>query len=699
METLRDSEALSVEGLQRVWWLFPIYRERPTELDELLTASLSALSEEASSGQQSQEGATTNQEGTSTDGESADGSTSGESDTPEQKSPSSTSEDDESHEEATSSQDPDSPEPPSSESTEAESDPQVLEIEEEAGSDDEVGSASVFDVLGVGEPPSAISRRLQVDPDTEGSLNETLLTSTGEGGLFSTGYLHQRSLQTYLLNGEVVVFLLASKRQTPEYSDQQLSELNGYRAITAITPTRVLCVVGNDPGNQAIQIRHEDVTSVDVQQAGQLLWKHHAIRIQTNNQTLEIPDGTGTDIQAAARYVRTAAYEERCGAGDRLIDCCDVVASSSGFTAVEAVLDAAKSWFESAVEWGERYDLDTARAEAGVEFTNTCLERVDRQVRFEESLTEAQRLVSDARTASINGDEDRAKEQYREAKSKLEAVLSASDHKSSSSVVEAKQLHTKLEEALSSGVDSSSTENKSSTETETATTEQSTGSDNQRPTRDDLINELQTLTEELGGAPRAPEMDDQGSYSTHEYYREFGSWDDALGAAGIDRRESLLTELERVAADNGEIPSTTQIDEHSRYSSGMYADEFGTITAAHEAADFSGVGNSEQESQEQESAKEQPGQSDDNATESTPDPGPSRGPLLRRYNVLMTVTSSCRTHRRWILTGRTKPMTVSKNSGHGMKRWKLRESTSELDSLRNSDVFVTNSDICRKRRT
>jgi len=75
-------------------------------------------------------------------------------------------------------------------------------------------------------------------------------------------------------------------------------------------------------------------------------------------------------------------------------------------------------------------------------------------------------------------------------------------------------------------------EKKSSTETETAATEQSSKSDSQRPTRDDLINELQTLTEDLGGAPKAPEMDDQGSYSTHEYYREFGSWNDALGAAG-----------------------------------------------------------------------------------------------------------------------------------------------------------------------
>lgn len=634
MEALRDSEALSVEGLQRVWWLFPLYRERPTELDELLTASLSALSEEASSTRQSQRETATNHEGTSSDGESADESTSGESDTHEQKSPSSTSEDDESREETTPSQDSDSPEPPSSESTEDESHLQVPEIVEDAGTDVQVRSSSVFDVLGVGEPPTAISRRLQVDPDTEVSLDETLLTSTGNGGLFSTGYLHQRSLQTYLLNGEGVIFLLASKRQTPEYTGQQLPELNGYRAITAITPTRALCVVGNDPANQTIQIRHEDVTSVDVQQAGQLLWKHHAIRIQTNDQTLKIPDGTDTDLEAAARYIRTAAYEERCAAGERLLECCDVVATSNGFTTVDAVLDAAKTRFQSAVDWGERYDLDTARAEAGVEFTNTCLERADRQVRFEESLTEAQRLVSDARTASINGEEDRAQQQYREAKSKLEAVLSASDEKPSSSVVEAKQLHAKLEEALASGADSSEREKKSSTETETAATEQSSKSDSQRPTRDDLINELQTLTEDLGGAPKAPEMDDQGSYSTHEYYREFGSWNDALGAAGIDRRESLLAELKRVAADIGEIPSTTQIDEHSRYSSGMYADEFGTITAAREAATFASGEDSEQESQAHDSTDESHGQPDDSATAPTPDSGPSRQALINEIQRL-----------------------------------------------------------------
>jgi len=111
MEALRDSEALSVEGLQRVWWLFPLYRERPTELDELLTASLSALSEEASSTRQSQrETATNHEEHRATVSRLMRARL--ESDTHEQKSPSSTSEDDESREETTPSQDSDSPEPP-----------------------------------------------------------------------------------------------------------------------------------------------------------------------------------------------------------------------------------------------------------------------------------------------------------------------------------------------------------------------------------------------------------------------------------------------------------------------------------------------------------------------------------------------------------------------------------------------------------
>ncbi|MDB2246371.1 DEAD/DEAH box helicase family protein [Halorubrum ezzemoulense] len=46
MRNLREAETLSIEGLQRVWWLFPLYRERPTELVELLEATRDALKPE-----------------------------------------------------------------------------------------------------------------------------------------------------------------------------------------------------------------------------------------------------------------------------------------------------------------------------------------------------------------------------------------------------------------------------------------------------------------------------------------------------------------------------------------------------------------------------------------------------------------------------------------------------------------------------
>jgi len=336
-----------------------------------------------------------------------------------------------------------------------------------------------------------------------------------------------------------------------------------------------------------------------------------------------------------------------------------------------------------------------------VEFTNTCLERADRQVRFEESLTEAQRLVSDARTASINGEEDRAQQQYREAKSKLEAVLSASDEKPSSSVVEAKQLHAKLEEALASGADSSEREKKSSTETETAATEQSSKSDSQRPTRDDLINELQTLTEgPRWRSKKAPEMDGRSRLVLDSRVLSGVRIVERCTGRCRDRpKESLLAELKRVAAaDIGEIPSTTQIDEHSRYSSGMYADEFGTITAAREAATFASGEDSEQESQAHDSTDESHGQPDDSATAPTPDSGPSRQALINEIQRLDDGENLVPYASEMDSDGAYKSYDCLQEFGS----WDEALEAAGIDKrerlLRNSGVFVTNSDNCRKRR-
>ena len=48
MQRLRGDETLAIDTLQRIWWLFPLYRERPTELDELLEAIIDEKAEEGS---------------------------------------------------------------------------------------------------------------------------------------------------------------------------------------------------------------------------------------------------------------------------------------------------------------------------------------------------------------------------------------------------------------------------------------------------------------------------------------------------------------------------------------------------------------------------------------------------------------------------------------------------------------------------
>ena len=591
MDELRESEALPVEGLQRVWWLFPLYRERPTELDELLKASLNALAEEESS---AESGATSRYEDESNEQESSTKNSTEAKEASSDSPSTSTAEDDSGRDDALKA----------GRSTTSGSDP-IDGSESGIGESPVTGSSSdsetttdVFDTLGVGDPPEAFSRRIQVDSPKESSVDEDLLTGVGDGGLLSSGYLHRRSLQTYLLQGEEPAFLLSSKRRHPEYNIRSLPELDKYRAITTITPTRVLCVVGNSPENETVQIRHEDVTNVEVHDEGRFLWKHQTLKIETEDRTLEIPDGTETDLEAAARYIRIAAYEERCDAGERLVESCNSVAAQGGIPAVESVLEDAKSQFESAVDWGDEHDLDVSRGKAGLEFAETCLDRTTTEARSLDELTAARRLVDEGRTASINGDESRARRQYREAKDKLESVLSAAEGRTGPSVTEAENLHATLEETLPSD---SANEEESEPSREVVGTDDSEAvseEDDTSPDRDDLIEGLQSLTETLGGVPKAPEMDEHGPYSTHAYYQEFGSWDDALDAAGLDRRESLLAELERIAAELGEVPSTTQIDEHGRYSSGMYSNEFGSITAARDAADFSGIDTGDDENRE-----------------------------------------------------------------------------------------------------
>jgi hypothetical protein len=116
----------------------------------------------------------------------------------------------------------------------------------------------------------------------------------------------------------------------------------------------------------------------------------------------------------------------------------------------------------------------------------------------------------------------------------------------------------------------------------------------QQITKENLIDELCRLADELGHPPSLQEFRQHGEYSAGTYYNRFGSWQAALKEAGfVSRnpdsritREELINELQSVAGKIGQSPSASQMNEHSDYWVSTYRNHFGTWTNALEAADF-----------------------------------------------------------------------------------------------------------------
>ncbi|MCU4802387.1 HNH endonuclease [Halobacteria archaeon HArc-gm2] len=99
--------------------------------------------------------------------------------------------------------------------------------------------------------------------------------------------------------------------------------------------------------------------------------------------------------------------------------------------------------------------------------------------------------------------------------------------------------------------------------------------------RDDIIQDIQGVAEELGHAPTVANMRSEGQYSVTVAQSKFGSWNDALVAAGYKPnkikqipRDDLLAEIRRLSDVLGHPPSTNDLKEHGKYSVRGYFREF-----------------------------------------------------------------------------------------------------------------------------
>ncbi|MFC7166933.1 homing endonuclease associated repeat-containing protein [Halospeciosus flavus] len=110
----------------------------------------------------------------------------------------------------------------------------------------------------------------------------------------------------------------------------------------------------------------------------------------------------------------------------------------------------------------------------------------------------------------------------------------------------------------------------------------------------ELLAELQRLEEELGHEPRIKDMDERGKFAATTYARRFGSWLEAREAAGqagtaelLDgraEREDLVEALQELAMDLGRSPSQKDMTEHGEYSVRPFYRVFGSWVDALDAA-------------------------------------------------------------------------------------------------------------------
>ena len=111
----------------------------------------------------------------------------------------------------------------------------------------------------------------------------------------------------------------------------------------------------------------------------------------------------------------------------------------------------------------------------------------------------------------------------------------------------------------------------------------------ERPHPIELIIELQDIDDAVKGYPLTTEVRKEGKYDPEQYYAEFGSWEDALEAAGINKEKRLITEIQRVAQVLGREPTTTDMGKHSPYSTGTHSGYFGSWSKALKLANVAEV--------------------------------------------------------------------------------------------------------------
>jgi hypothetical protein len=110
--------------------------------------------------------------------------------------------------------------------------------------------------------------------------------------------------------------------------------------------------------------------------------------------------------------------------------------------------------------------------------------------------------------------------------------------------------------------------------------------ENQQIPASELLEELHRVADVVGDRPTIEDMSERGDYSTKPYMNRFGSWNKAIEHAGfmpftgtsedIFSREELIDEIQRLAQELDRPPTTQQMNEQGKFSPSPFQSFFGS---------------------------------------------------------------------------------------------------------------------------
>jgi len=114
---------------------------------------------------------------------------------------------------------------------------------------------------------------------------------------------------------------------------------------------------------------------------------------------------------------------------------------------------------------------------------------------------------------------------------------------------------------------------------------------------DQILDEITRLATELGEPSTSAQMQEQGEYSVTLAQNRFGSWNDALRAAGYDPHQrieipnsELLEEIRRLTEELGKVPTAKEMSAHGEFSHRPYIRRWNGWQAAVRAAGYEPIG-------------------------------------------------------------------------------------------------------------